>query len=352
MKILVTGGAGFIGSNFIRYTLNKYPNYKIINLDKLTYAGNLENLEDVKKEYGKRYTFVKGDICDEKIVNELCADFGINCIVNFAAETHVDRSILSAGSFIKTDVYGTYILLESARKYKHKKYIQISTDEVYGSIEKGSFTEESSLKPNSPYAASKSAADMLARSYFVTYNLPVVIVRSSNNFGPYQYPEKIIPLFVTNALENKPLPIYGDGKNVRDWLYVLDNCEAINLVLDEGKPGEIYNVAGGNELNNLELTTKIIEILSQPRPCTQERGLRARVGLSRLVTFVPDRPGHDRRYSLDSTKIKKELNWLPKYNFEQALKDTVTWYKMNPNWWKKIKEKQKEYQEFYKKQYG
>lgn len=342
MNLLVTGGAGFIGSNFIRYILTKFSDYEVTNLDKLTYAGNLENLEDVEKEYGKRYTFVKGDICDEKIVNKLAKN--VDCIINFAAESHVDRSILSAGSFIKTDVYGTYILLESARKYKHKKYIQISTDEVYGSIEKGAFTEESSLKPNSPYAASKSAADMLARSYFVTYNLPVVIVRSSNNFGPYQYPEKIIPLFVTNALENKPLPLYGDGKNIRDWLYVLDNCEAINLVLDEGKPGEIYNVAGGNELNNLELTTKIIEILSS---LTQKH----KNAITQLVTFVKDRPGHDRRYSLDSTKIKKELNWLPKYNFEQALKDTVTWYKMNPNWWKKIKEKQKEYQEFYKKQY-
>jgi len=340
MKLLITGGCGFIGSNFIRYILKKYPEYKIMNLDKLTYAGNLENLKDI--ENNKNYEFVKGDICDERIVNKLAKETEV--VVNFAAESHVDRSILSAGSFIKTDVYGTYVLLEAAKKFKHKKYVQISTDEVYGSIEKGSFTEESPLRPNSPYAASKSAADMLVKSYFVTYKLPVVIVRSSNNFGPYQYPEKITPLFITNALENKPLPLYGDGKNVRDWLYVLDNCRAIDLVLHKGRIGEIYNVASGNERTNLELTKKIIKIL---KAITQQPNNT----ITQLVTFVKDRPGHDRRYSLDSTKIKKELDWSPKYNFEEALKDTVKWYKMNPAWWKKIKEKQKEYQEFYKKQY-
>lgn len=344
MNLLITGGAGFIGSNFIRYILNKYPDYKIINLDKLTYAGNLENLRDVEKRYRKRYTFIKGDICDEKIVNKLAKN--IDCIVNFAAETHVDRSILEAGSFIKTDLYGTYILLEAAKRYHHWRYIQISTDEVYGSIEPPrAANEESPLRPNSPYAASKASADLLCRSYFVTYKLPVIITRSSNNFGPYQYPEKIIPLFVTNALENKSLPIYGDGKNVRDWLYVIDNCRAIDLVIHQGKKGEIYNVGGGNELNNLELTEKIIKILSQDNPAVAS-------GLKRLITFVTDRPGHDRRYALDCRKIKKELNWRPRYSFEKALEETIFWYKKNRSWWLRIKKKQKEYQEFYKKQYG
>lgn len=340
MNLLITGGAGFIGSNFIRYILNKYPDYKIINLDKLTYAGNLDNLKDVVRQFGgKRYTFVKGDIGNEKIVNKLSSPLGggrIDCIVNFAAETHVDRSILKAGSFIKTDVYGTYTLLEAAKKYKQKKYIQISTDEVYGSIENGSFNENSQLRPNSPYAASKAAADLLCRSYFVTYKLPVVISRSSNNFGPYQYPEKIIPLFVTNALENIPLPLYGDGKNVRDWLYVLDNCRAIDLILHQGKEGEIYNIGGRNELTNIFLTEKILGILHKPK---------------NLIKSVPDRPGHDRRYSLDCRKIKKELNWQPIYSFEKAIKETVLWYKKNYSWWLRIKKKQKEYLKFYKKQY-
>jgi len=290
--------------------------------------------------------------------NNYVYDISVATLENFACgvgnivvhNTHVDRSILGPESFIKTDVYGTYVLLEVtketiASKFKIKKYVQISTDEVYGSIEDGSFSEESPLKSNSPYAASKASADLLVLSYFTTYHLPVVIVRSSNNFGPYQHPEKIIPLFITNALENKPLPLYGNGKNVRDWLYVLDNCRAIDLILHQGKEGEIYNVGGGNELTNFELTNEIIKILSdEDRLITQS--------LNRLITFISDRPGHDRRYSLDCTKIKKELNWRPIYSFEKALKDTVKWYKTNPAWWKKIKEKQKEYQEFYKKQYG
>ncbi|MFN3966323.1 MAG: dTDP-glucose 4,6-dehydratase, partial [Endomicrobiia bacterium] len=280
MRILVTGGCGFIGSNFIRYILKKYHEYKIINLDKLTYAGNPDNLKDIEKN--KNYKFVKGDICDSKIVDKLVKE--VDCIINFAAESHVDRSILEPGSFLKTDVFGTYTLLESAKKNNIKRYIQISTDEVYGSIENGSFTEESPLRPNSPYSASKASADMLCRAYFVTYNLPVIITRSSNNFGPYQYPEKIIPLFITNALEDKLLPVYGDGKNIRDWIYVLDNCKAIDLVLHKGKPGEIYNIGGGNEIQNIELTKKILKLLNKPES---------------LIKFVEDRAGHDRRYSLD-----------------------------------------------------
>jgi len=332
MKLLITGGAGFIGSNFIRYILNKYPEYKIINLDKLTYAGNLENLRDVEKN--KNYRFVKGDICNEKIVNELASQ--VDIIINFAAETHVDRSILEAGSFIQTDIYGTYILLEAARKYNHKKYIQISTDEVYGSIVNGSFSENDPIRPNSPYSASKAGCDLLVQAYIKTYNFPAVIVRPSNNFGPYQYPEKIIPLFITNAIENIQLPLYGDGLYVRDWLYVIDNCEAIDLVLHKGNIGEAYNISGGNEITNIELTRMILKLLDKPES---------------LIKYVKDRPGHDRRYSLNSNKIKSELGWYPKHKFEDALKQTVNWYVENRKWWLNIKKKQQEYIEFYKKQY-
>jgi dTDP-glucose 4,6-dehydratase len=259
MRILVTGGAGFIGSNFIRYILNKYPDYKITNLDKLTYCGNLENLKDI--ENSPNYKFVKGDICDKKIVDKLAKD--IDIIVNFAAQTHVDKSIVDASEFIHTNVYGVYVLLEVAKKYNVNRFIHISSDEVYGSIEEGSFTEESPLRPNSPYAASKAAADHLVRSYFVTYKLPVLIIRSSNNFGQFQYPEKVIPLFITNALENKELPLYGDGLNIRDWLYVLDNCQAIDFILHKGEIGQIYNVAAGNEKTNLELTKLILKIMDK-----------------------------------------------------------------------------------------
>ncbi len=314
MKILVTGGAGFIGSNFIRYLLNKYPDYKIINLDKLTYAGNLDNLKDIQNN--PRHIFIKGDICDKKIVEETVKD-SIDAIVNFAAETHVDRSIADAGSFIKTDVFGTYRLLEASRKYDIK-FVQISTDEVYGSIENGSFKETDPLKPSSPYSASKAGADLLTHSYYTTYNLPVLITRSSNNFGPYQHPEKLIPLFITNALQDKPLPLYGDGKNVRDWIYVLDNCKAIDLVLHKGKEGESYNIGTGNEKTNLEMTHMILQELKKPKS---------------LISSVKDRPGHDRRYSLDSTKIRK-LGWKPQHEFEDAFKETIKWYKDNEWWWK------------------
>ena len=329
MKLLVTGGAGFIGSNFIHYLLAKYPDDEVINFDKLTYAGNLDNLADL--EGNLRYKFYKGDICDAVAVEKALglAD-QVEAIVNFAAETHVDRSILSAGGFVQTDVLGTYTLLEAVKKFKIKRYVQISTDEIYGSIEQGSFTEESPLKPNSPYSASKAGGDLLVRSYFKTYGLPVIITRSSNNYGPYHYPEKIIPLFITNAIQGKKLPLYGDGKNVRDWLYVKDNCQGIDAVLRRGKEGEIYNIGGESERQNIEITRIILEELGQS---------------SDLIEFVKDRPGHDRRYSIDCSKIKK-LGWQPETKFEDGLKKTVRWFESNQEWWKKIKEKQKEFQKF------
>lgn len=318
-KYLVTGGAGFIGSNFVRYLLSRYPDCEVINFDKLTYAGNLENLKDAAND--PRYSFIKGDICDQVAVEETVAGLGREgMIVNFAAETHVDRSILSAGSFVQTDVYGTYVLLEAVKKFKIARYLHISTDEVYGSIEKGSFTEESPLHPNSPYAASKAGGDLIVRSYFKTHNLPAVITRSSNNYGPYQYPEKVIPLFITNALQKEKLPLYGDGKNVRDWLFVEDNCEAIDLVLQKGREGEIYNIGGESEKQNIEITRFILKEL----------------GLSDdYINYVKDRPGHDRRYSLDCSKVKK-LGWLPKTRFEDGLKNTIEWYRNNRDWWLKL----------------
>ncbi len=329
MKLLITGGAGFIGSNFIKYMLNEHKDYKIVNLDKLTYAGNLDNLRDVEKN--SHYTFVKGDICDDKIVSD--AAKGCDAIINFAAETHVDRSILGPESFIKTDVLGTHTLLEAARK-QNIRLLQISTDEVYGSIEKGSFTEESLIKPSSPYSASKASADLLCMSYFTTYSTDVVITRSSNNFGPYQYPEKLIPLFITNLIENKKVPLYGDGLNVRDWLYVMDNCLAIDLVLHKGKSGEIYNISSNSEKTNLEITDLIITKLKKSRD---------------FIQFVKDRPGHDMRYSLNSGKTRK-LGWKPGYSFEEAMEKTIDWYKKNEAWWKKLKSG--EFLEYYKKQYS
>ena len=334
MKIMVTGGAGFIGSNFIRYLLGKYPEVEVINYDKLTYAGNLENLRDLDND--SRYSFVQGDIADQKMVAETVARLGCSgLIVNFAAETHVDRSIAAAGSFVNTDVYGTYVLLEAARKFNVARFLHISTDEVYGSIDRGSFTEESPLAPNSPYAASKAGGDLLVRAYFKTYNIPVIITRSSNNYGPYQYPEKVIPLFITNALKNEKLPLYGDGKNVRDWLYVADNCAAVDLVLRQGKLGEVYNIGGGNERQNDEITRFILNQLGKPED---------------FIKPVADRPGHDRRYSIDCGKIKK-LGWTPKTKFEAGLRTTVEWYRDNRDWWQKIKEKQDEYKKFYKDWY-
>lgn len=317
MRLLITGGCGFIGSNFIRYILTTHADYKIVNLDKLTYAGNRENLKDIRKN--KNYRFIKGDICDEALVLKLSK--GCAAIINFAAETHVDRSIKDASDFIVTNVDGTHALLEAARKNGIKRYVQISTDEVYGSITSGKFKETDSLKPNSPYAASKAGGDLLCRAYYVTYKTPVIITRSSNNFGPYQYPEKVIPLFITNALEDKQLPVYADGSNVRDWLYVLDNCSAIDLVMHKGRPGEVYNIGGGTEAPNIALTRLILKMTGKPQT---------------LIKFVKDRPGHDKRYALNCGKIKT-LGWLPRYDFEEALTKTVEWYVANRNWWKKLK---------------
>lgn len=319
MKILVTGGLGFIGSNFIRYLLKKYPEYKIINLDKITYCGNPENLRDVEKN--ENYQFIKGDICDSSVVDRLVKDK--DAIVNFAAETHVDRSIIESGTFVKTDVLGTHTLLEAAKKHKIKKILQISSDEVYGSIENGSFNEDSLLQPNSPYSASKAGADMIVRAYNRTFGIPILITRSSNNYGPYQYPEKFIPLFITNLIEGKKVPLYGDGLNVRDWLFVLDNCEAIDTVLHKGAIGEIYNIGGDCEKRNIDVVKLILQNLDKDE---------------NYIEYVKDRLGHDRRYSLDSSKIKK-LGWKPKTRFEDGLKATIEWYKLNGQWWKRLKEK-------------
>jgi dTDP-glucose 4,6-dehydratase len=330
MKLLVTGGAGFIGSNFIRYYLNKHRDCTIVNLDKLTYAGNLDNLRDVEND--SRYCFVKGDIADRQVVERIVSD-GIEAIVNFAAETHVDRSIGDASDFIRTDVFGAFVLLECARNCGLKKFIQISTDEVYGSIEKGSFKETDPLMPRNPYSASKAGGDRLAYSFWATHRLPVIITRASNNFGPYQYPEKVIPLFITNAIRGIPVPLYGDGMNVRDWLYVIDHCEAIDLVMEKGIDGEVYNIGGGNELPNIELTHFILDYLKMPRT---------------LIKSVKDREGHDRRYSLDCGKLKK-LGWRPRTDFERVMKKTIDWYVQNEWWWEKIKSG--EYWEYYRKQY-
>ena len=313
MKILITGGAGFIGSNFVRFMLETYEGEEIVVLDKLTYAGRIENLTDVLY----KIEFIKGCIRKPKDIGQIK---DCDVIFQFAAETHVDRSIISGGVFVKTDVLGTYNLLEYARTHDVQKYIQIGTDEVYGSIKDGSFKETDILDPSSPYSASKAGADLLVKAYYKTYGLPVVITRSSNNYGPRQYPEKLIPVLILNALHDKPLPIYGDGKNIRDWIYVMDNCEAIEFVFRYGKNGEVYNVGGGNELSNIEIATTILNELDKPE---------------NLITFVKDRHGHDFRYSLDCTKINK-LGWFPKYDFKRYLRDTIKWYKENKWWWKPL----------------
>lgn len=317
MRIIVSGGAGFIFSNFIRYMLKKYPEYEIINLDKLTYCGRIENTLDFKDN--KKYRFVKGDICDKKLVDELTRD--VDVIINGAAETHVDRSIIDAGTFVKTDVFGTYSLLEAARKNDVEKYVQISTDEVYGSIKRGRFKETDSLNPSSPYSASKAGADMLVGSYYRTYKLPVMITRSSNNYGPYQFPEKIIPLFITNLLQNKKVPLYGDGLNMRDWLFVMDNCTAIDTVLHKGKIGEVYNIASSEEKTNLEITKMLLKLLGKSEG---------------MIQFVEDRMGHDFRYSIDSSNVRS-LGWKPQVDFKNGLEATVGWYRSNESWWRSIK---------------
>ncbi|MBI4319064.1 MAG: dTDP-glucose 4,6-dehydratase [Chloroflexi bacterium] len=329
-RILVTGGAGFIGSNFVRHMLAKYTSYQVAVLDKLTYAGNLDNLREV--ENNPNYTFIEGDICDAGLVERACE--GVDAIVNFAAETHVDRSLMEPGSFIMTDVYGTYVLLEEVKKRGVERYVQVSTDEVYGSVEQGSSVEDDPVAPRSPYAASKAGADMMVNAYRTSFGLPTIITRASNNYGPYQYPEKVIPLFITNALEDEPLPLYGDGLNVRDWLYVVDHCEAIDVVLHRGQVGEVYNVGGGNELPNIRLTEMILELLEKPRS---------------LIHYVTDRPGHDRRYSLDCAKLCT-LGWQPRHGFPRALEDTVRWYVDNRRWWEKIKSG--EYGEYYRRNYA
>jgi dTDP-glucose 4,6-dehydratase len=332
MKLLVTGGVGFIGSNFVRHIRQKHPDWEITNLDKLTYAGNLENLTDIQNQPG--YHFVKGDIADRKLVDKLLSQ-GLDVIVNFAAESHVDRSILDASPFIETNVKGTQVLLEGAKKHGIQRFIQVSTDEVYGSIERGEFTEKSPLSPNSPYSASKAAADLLCRAYFETHHLPAIVTRCTNNFGPYQFPEKLIPLAVTNALENKPVPVYGDGLNIRDWIFVGDHCRALDAVIQKGQPGEIYNIGGGNEKTNLELIHKMLELLNKPQS---------------LIQFVTDRPAHDRRYALDCSRIAAKLGWKPAYSFEKALSATVDWYLRNESWWRSIKSG--EYAKYYERMYS
>lgn len=311
----MTGGAGFIGSNFIRYELSKHSETEIINFDKLTYSGRLENLRNVEKD--PRLSFVRGDIQDRDAVEKIVRR-GIEVIVNFAAETHVDRSIVEGGAFVLTDVYGTYNLLTIARKCDVHRFVQVSTDEVYGSIEKGLSKEIDPLNPSSPYSASKAGGDLITRAFHATYGLDVVITRSSNNFGPFQYPEKLIPKLILRVLNDKPLPLYGDGEQMRDWIYVEDNCEAIDMLMRRSESGEIYNVASGIERTNLEVARQILESVDKPKS---------------LIRFVADRPGHDRRYALDVSKIKK-LGWKPKHGFEEALRETITWYDENEWWWK------------------
>jgi dTDP-glucose 4,6-dehydratase len=330
--ILVTGGAGFIGSHFIHFLLRRYPGVRLVNLDKLTYAGNLDNLRDVESD--PRYEFVRGDIRDRERVREILAR--VQGVVHFAAETHVDRSILDAGEFVLTDVYGTFVLLDSLKAAPQVEFfIHFSTDEVYGSRAQGFFTEGDPLNPSSPYAASKAGADRLAYAYHVTYGLPVIILRPSNNFGPNQYPEKFIPLFTTHAMEGRPLPLYGKGTNVRDWLYVEDCCRAVELVMGRGRLGEAYNVGAGNEIPNIDVAERICDLLGKPRS---------------LIQFVPDRLGHDRRYALDSAKLHA-LGWKPLAKFDEALAATVGWYRDHEDWWRKIKERSADFQAFYETYY-
>jgi len=331
--ILVTGGAGFIGSHFIHYLLSNYPQIRIINLDKLTYAGNLDNLKDVEND--SRYEFRRGDIRDREAVRSVLKR--VQGVVHFAAETHVDRSILDAGEFVLTDVFGTFVLLEALKNSPGVEFfVHLSTDEVYGSSAEGYFNEEDSLNPSSPYAASKAGADRLAYAYAVTYGLPIIILRPSNNFGPNQYPEKFIPLFVTHALEDQSLPLYGRGANIRDWLYVGDTCRSVDLIARQGKFGEVYNVGAHNEVPNIRIAEKIVDTLGKPRS---------------LIKLVPDRLGHDFRYALDCRKIQR-LGWAPEAQFDQALIATIHWYRDNPAWWKKIKEKSREFRAFYDEYYS
>lgn len=322
MNVLLTGGAGFIGSNLVHYLLKTHPDWEIFNLDLLTYAGNLENLAGLAEQ--PRHHFIQGDIGDRSLVDRLLAEHGINMVANLAAESHVDRSIMDATSFVDTNVKGTQVLLDASRRHGVQKFLQVSTDEVYGSLafDDPPFSEETPLSPNSPYSASKTSADVFARAYYHTYGLPVVISRCSNNYGPYQFPEKFIPTVITNALEDQPVPVYGAGLNVRDWIFVIDHCRALDMLLMAGRPGEVYNIGANEERSNLGLTKTILELLGKPQS---------------LVTFVKDRPGHDLRYAIDSGKIQKELGWQPTASFEEGLAQTVEWYVQNRVWWQRVK---------------
>lgn len=335
MLILVTGGAGFIGSNYIRYILSAHPNWKIVNLDKLTYAGNLENLKDV--EGNPCYTFIRGDVADAGLVDKLFGRYRFDTVINFAAESHVDRSILDSTPFVETNIKGTQVLLDAARRHGVGLFVQVSTDEVYGSLNftDPAFTEESPIRPNSPYAASKAAADLMVRAYAHTHKLPAVITRCSNNYGPYQFPEKLIPLMITNALEDKPLPVYGDGQNRRDWIHVEDHCRAISMVIERGTPGEVYNIGANCEIPNIEVVRAILKTMDKPES---------------LIRFVADRPGHDLRYAINAGKIRRELGWEPKYNLLKYIPELVRWYVENEEWWRRIKSG--EYMNYYQSMYG
>jgi dTDP-glucose 4,6-dehydratase len=333
VKVLVTGGAGFIGSNFVRYAIAAHPDWHVTTLDKLTYAGRLENLKSVEDH--PRHRFVKGDIADIAVAGPLVRESEV--VVNFAAETHVDRSIKHAADFITTDVFGTFVLLEAARENANlRRFVQISTDEVYGSVPVGSSKETDELKPRNPYSASKAGADRLAYSYWATYQVPVIITRASNNYGPNQFPEKIIPLFITNLVDDIPVPLYGDGQNERDWLHVDDHCRGVDLLIDKGVDGEVYNIGGGNQVKNVDLTHRLLELVGKS---------------TSLITPVADRPGHDRRYSLDTNKLEA-LGWQPQEPFEEGLAKTVRWYRENEWWWRPIKDEDPEYRKYYQSQYG
>lgn len=333
MKLLVTGGAGFIGSNFVLYMLREHPNYEIINVDALTYAGNLENLQSI--ESNPRHTFIKADISDVQQMDTIFAQ-GVDVVVNFAAESHVDRSILAPDVFVRTNVMGTQVLLDAAKKYQITKFVQVSTDEVYGSLgPTGLFTEETPLTPNSPYSASKAGGDLLVRAYHETFGLPVNITRCSNNYGPFQFPEKLIPLIISRALKEEAIPVYGDGLNIRDWLYVEDHCRAIDLVIHQGQSGEVYNIGGNNERTNIHIVETVLEQLGKP---------------ASLIRYVQDRPGHDQRYGIDPTKLQKELGWQPVHHFETGIKETITWYLNHQEWIERIQSGT--YQDYVKLQYG
>jgi len=332
--LLVTGGCGFIGSNFVRLQLETYPDQAIINIDSLTYAGNLQNLADV--ENNPQYTFRKGDICDREFVESVLKSTPIDAVVNFAAESHVDRSILDSGPFLQTNIIGTQVLLDACRSSEIPRYLQVSTDEVYGSLgSEGFFTEETPLAPNSPYSASKTAADLLVRSYCHTFDFPGIITRCSNNYGPYQFPEKLLPLFISNCMNDQPLPVYGTGENIRDWIHVLDHCRGIDAALRKGSPGEVYNFGGDYELTNLELTHTLLDLMDKPKS---------------LIKFVKDRPGHDLRYAIDFSKAKSELGWEPQVTFREGLQETIDWYLNNSEWIDRIKSG--EYLKYYDQQYG